>query len=472
MLPALDSRRRGCPCRLPAARDRRRRSCPLALELAQWGSEDLPFLTPPAPGPLAEAKALLTDLGALEAGRITAHGRALAALPLHPRIGHMLAVAGPGAAPLAALLEERDPLRGAAPDLLQRLKAIDLPPAEAHRPTIERIRTEARRLARVAPRGNRPDLTPAQQAALAYPDRIGLRRKGDAPRYLLSGGKGAILPGGPLTAARMIVATDLDGDPREATIRQAIALPEAEFRALCADRIHWRDSVEWNRREGRVAARRHEVFGALVLDDRPRPQAPVEALAAAALEGLRLTGLPWLPSARRLRARIALAGEEGWPDVTDAALLDTAEDWLLPYLAKARTEADLRALDLTPALKAMLTWDQQARLDRLTPAGFVTPLGRHVPIDYDGDHPGIEVRLQEMFGVTVHPTVGAHRLPLRITLLSPAQRPVQVTLDLPGFWAKSYADVRKDMRGQYPRHPWPEDPTVAEPTLRAKPRGT
>jgi ATP-dependent helicase HrpB len=310
-------------------------------------------------------------------------------------------------------------------------------------------------------------------AALAYPDRIGLRRKGDQPRYLLSGGKGAVLPAGsPMAAARLIVATDLDGDPREAAVRQAIALPESEFRALFADRIHWRESVEWNRREGRVAARRQEVFGALVLDDRPWPQAPDEALARAALEGLRIVGLPWLPPARRFRARMALARDDGWPEVSDAALLETAGDWLLPYLAKTRTEADLRALDLTPALKAMLSWEQQATLDRLAPASFVTPLGRAVPIDYDGDHPGIEVRLQEMFGVSQHPRVGAHHLPLRITLLSPAQRPVQVTLDLPGFWAKSYADVRKDMRGQYPRHPWPEDPTEAEPTLRAKPRGS
>ena len=439
-----------------------------------WSISGLPFLTPPAPGPLAEAKALLADLGALDgAGRITAHGRQLAALPLHPRIAHMLAVAGPGAATLAALLEERDPLRGAPPDLLLRLKAVDRPPAEAHRPTVERIRAEAKRLTRAAPQGTQPGLTPAQMAALAYPDRIGLRRKGDQPRYLLSGGKGAALPAGSaLAASRLIVATDLDGDPREAAVRQAIALPEPEFRALFAGRLQWREGVEWNRREGRVAARRQEVFGALVLDDRPWPQAPDEALARAALEGLRLIGLPWTPAARRLRARIVLAREQDWPEVSDEALLETAEDWLLPHLAKVRTEADLRALDLTPALKARLSWDQQATLDRLAPASFTTPLGRAVPIDYDGDQPGIEVRLQEMFGVAEHPRVGAHRLPLRITLLSPAQRPVQVTLDLPGFWANSYADVRKDMRGQYPRHPWPEDPTAAAPTLRAKPRGT
>jgi ATP-dependent helicase HrpB len=310
-------------------------------------------------------------------------------------------------------------------------------------------------------------------AALAYPDRIGLRRKGEAPRWVLSGGKGAAMAAGlPLSGARLIVATDLDGDPREAQIRQAIALSEAELRALYADRIHWAEVCNWSRREGRVIARRQERFGALVLAERPWPEAPPEAMARAALDGLRQIGLPWAPAARRLRARIRLATGEGWPDVSDENLLAQAEDCLLPHLTRARTEADLRNLDLTEPLRGLLTWDQTQTLDRLAPAHFETPLGRRVPIDYDGDHPAIEVRLQELFGTTAHPTVGQNRLPLRITLLSPGQRPVQVTLDLPGFWANSYGDVRKDMRGQYPRHPWPEDPTSADPTLRAKPRGT
>jgi ATP-dependent helicase HrpB len=449
---------------------------PLALELALWGGADLPFLTPPHPGVLAEARALLTSLGALDAaGRITAHGKQLASLPLHPRLAHMLAVAGPAAAPLAALLAERDPLRGAPPDLAQRIKAIDRPSPDAHRPTIERIRDEARRLARAAPAGSKAGLTLGQMAALAYPDRIGLRRKGDAPRWVLSGGKGAVMaPGTPLAGARLIVATDLDGDLREAGIRQAVALTEGELRDLYADQIHWRDHCDWSRREGRVLARRQECFGALVLDDRPLPDPPPEAVARAALEGIRQLGLPWTAQARRFRARVALVRNDadGWPDITDAGLLARLDDWLLPHVAGRRTEADLRALDLTNALKALLTWDQTQTLDRLAPAQYTTPLGRHVPIDYDGEAPAIEVRLQEMFGVTTHPTVGLHRLPLRVTLLSPGQRPVQVTMDLPRFWATSYADVRKDMRGQYPRHPWPEDPTLAEPTLRAKPRGT
>lgn len=451
----------------------------LALELALWGSDALPFLTPPNPAALAEARALLTDLGALEGAGITAHGRALAALPLHPRLGHMLLTAGPAAAPLAALLAERDPVRDAPPDLALRLLAVTDPkgyearhPWPMHRPTVERIRDEARRLTRLAPKAD-ADLSPGQMAALAYPDRIGLRRSWDAPRWLLSGGKGAAMaPGQPLSAARLIVVTDTDGDAREATIRQAIPLTEMELRALYPNRFQWRDLVEWSRRDGRVRARRQEMFGALVMDDRAWAEAPPEALARAALDGLRQIGLPWTNAARRLRARIALARGDDWPEVSDAALIASAEDWLLPHLDGVKTEADLRALDLTPALAGLLTWDQTREMDRLAPADFETPLGRRIPIDYDGEAPGIELRLQEMFGVTTHPTVGQDRLPLRITLLSPAQRPVQVTMDLPRFWATSYADVRKDMRGQYPRHPWPEDPTQADPTLRAKPRGT
>jgi ATP-dependent helicase HrpB len=447
----------------------------LALELALWGGDALPFLTPPPAGPMAEARALLTGLGALKDGRITDHGRTLAALPLHPRLAHMLALSGPEAATLAALLAERDPLRGAPPDLSLRLRAIADPrrfeadhPWPLNRPVIERIRDEARRLAR-GPKG--PTRSPAEMAALAYPDRIGLRRKGDAPRWVLSGGKGAAMPAGtPLASARLIVATDLDGDAREATIRQAIALSETELRTLYADQIVWRDTCDWSKREGRILSRRQEVFGALVLDDRPW-DAPPEAMARAAVEGLRQTGLYWTHSARRLRARIALARSTGWPEVTDAALLDNPA-WALPYLTRIRTEADLKSLDLTEALKSLLTWDQQADLDRLVPAHFTTPLDRRIPIDYDDARPGIEVRLQEMFGVTTHPVVGAGRLPLRVTLLSPAQKTIQVTMDIPGFWKSSYADVRKDMRGQYPRHPWPEDPTEAEPTLKAKPRGT
>lgn len=447
----------------------------LALELKLWGDSSLSFLTPPNAGVMAEAETLLTALGALVDHRITDHGRRLSVLPLHPRLGHMLLVAGKDATPLAALLADRDPLRAAGPELALRLTALTRPPPEADRAAIDRIRAEAKRLERGLPAPQINGLSVAQMAALAYPDRVGLRRKGDAPRWVLSGGKGASMGlGTALSNTRLIVATDLDGDPREATIRQAIGITEAELREIYTDKIQWREVCEWSRREGRILSRKQECFGALVLDDRVWPDAPPTALAQAALDGVRFLGLPMTEAAKRLQARIVLASGSSadWPDCSDAGLLDTAQDWLLPYLGKVKTDSDIRGLDLTEAIRSRLDWDQSQTLDRLVPAHFETPLGRKVPIDYAGDSASIEVRLQEMFGVTVHPTVGIQRRPLRITLLSPAQRPVQVTMDLPGFWAKTYADVRRDMRGAYPRHPWPEDPTVAEPTLRAKPRGT
>lgn len=451
----------------------------LALELALWGG-DVPLLTDPNAGAMAEARALLTALGALDADRITPHGRAIAALPLHPRLAHMLLLAGPKAAPVAALLAERDPLKGAPPDLALRMSALADPrrfesehPWQVLRPVIERLRQEVRRLERASTAN--ADYSLGQMAALAYPDRIGLRRKGDAPRWVLSGGKGAAMdPGTPLASARMIVATDLDGDTREAQIRQAVPLSDSELRDLYGPQITTQTLCEWSKRDGRVLTRKQDRFGALVLGDQAWPDAPTEAIAKAALDGLRLNGLYFTASARRFRARALLAGGSSpdWPDFTDQGLLASAEDWLLPYLGKCRTEADLRALDLTEPLKSRLTWEQSRTLDHLVPAHFETPLGRKAAIDYDGDIPSIEVRLQEMFGTTQHPTVGANRRPLRVTLTSPGHKTIQVTMDIPGFWTSSYADVRKDMRGQYPRHPWPEDPTAAEPTLRAKPRGT
>lgn len=304
-------------------------------------------------------------------------------------------------------------------------------------------------------------------ASLAYPDRIGLRRKGDAPRFLLSGGKGAVVePGDPLASQRLIVAVDLDGDQREARVRLAAPLDETELRALHGGRITKDCRCEWSRRESRVLARRQELLGALVLSDQVWADVPEAAVARAALEGLRLNGLDWSPAAARLRARVALI--EGLGPVDDATLLADG-DWLLPWLGRCRSLADLRGLDLAEALRARLGWEGQRRLEVEVPAHFVTPLGRKVPIDYDHETPSIELRLQELFGVTRHPVIGGR--PLRISLLSPGGKPVQVTTDLPGFWASSYADVRKEMRGRYPRHPWPEDPTAADPTTRAKPRG-
>jgi ATP-dependent helicase HrpB len=398
----------------------------LALELALWGSADLPFLTPPPPRALDEARALLRDLGALDgADRITPHGRALARLPLHPRLGHMLQAAGKGG---------HDG------------------PGEVIHAARDRVRAEAKRLAKGAPR-SADSYSPAQMAALAYPDRVGLRRAGDAPRYVLSGGKGAVLDGAdPLAGQRLLVVTDTDGNPREARIRAALPLTEGELRTLHGSRIAWQDHC-------------------LVLDDRRWSDAPPEAVARAMLDGIREIGVQLSPAAERFRARVALlrAQDDSLPDMADAALLAGLEDWLLPYLKGVRSTADWKRFEKLPALEAMLDWPQRNRLDQEVPATFTTPLGRRVPIDYEGESPEISLRLQEMFGQTSHPTVAGRRL--CVTLLSPAGRPLQTTMDLPGFWARSYADVRKDMRGQYPRHPWPEDPTQADPTLRAKRRG-
>ncbi|MEL7099386.1 MAG: ATP-dependent helicase HrpB [Pseudomonadota bacterium] len=442
----------------------------LALELALWGAaaEELAFVTPPHAARLAEAQALLSMLGALNgAGRITPHGRALAALPLHPRLAHMLRRGGSGGARLAALLAERDVLRGVGVDLRLRLEALRDPGrfgGAVHRGALERVRQEAKRLTRHEGRGLN---SLGALAALAYPDRVGLRRAGDAPRYVLSGGKGAVMPeGDALAGARLIVATDLDGNPREARVRQAAELSESDLRALFSDQIGWANVCTWSRREGRVQARQQERFGALILADRAWKHAPADVVARAMLDGVRQLGL--LPDARaaRLLARIRLM-HDGWDD---AALLEAAEDWLLPFLTNVRSAADWKAFDLTPALEARLGWDGMQVLDREAPGTFTTPLGRKVAIDYAGEVPKIAVRLQEMFGVTRHPQAAG--APLKITLLSPAQRPIQITMDLPGFWSGSYAEVRKDMRAQYPKHPWPEDPTEADPTLRAKRRGT
>ena len=453
----------------------------LVLELALWGAQpgDLSFLTRPPEGAFAEARSLLRMLGALDReNRITEHGRTLATLPLHPRLAHMIGIAGPDAAPLAALLSNRDPVQGAGVDLALRIEALRAPArfeerrnAVLNRGAMDRIRDEAKRLTRAAPKTGTSELSIAEMTALAYPDRIGLRRKGDAPRYQLTGGKGAVMDStDALAGARLIVATDLDGNPREARIRQAIQISESAVRALFPDQIAWVDICEWSKRERRVVARQQEKLGAIALDDRVWKDAAAEQIATAMLDGVRDLGLPPAMSdaARRFTARVRLGCAAGMalPDMSDPALMSSLGTWLLPHLGSVRSADDWKRFDLLPALRAMLDWGQMQDLDRLVPGKFTTPLGREIPIDYSGEHPEISLRLQELFGQKTHPCVG--KTPLRVTLLSPAHRPVQTTLDLPGFWAGSYADVRKDMRAAYPKHPWPEDPTQADPTLRAK----
>lgn len=446
----------------------------LALELALWGGADLPFLTPPPEGALEAARRLLRRLGALdEAGRITVHGRRIAALPLHPRLAHMLALAGAQAAPLAALLAGRDPLRGAGIGLGLRLAALRGEPVQgtADRAALAWIGAEARRLARGLAAG--PAMSPGAMAALAYPDRIGQRRPGGEGRFVLSGGKGAVVDAAEALAGEdWIVATDLDGDAREARVRMAAAITPAEIRALFAADLRREEICRWSRREGRVVARLQERLGALTLSDEVWTGAGEAAVARAMCTGVRELGLSWSAAALRLRARVELARQAGepMPEMTDTALLAGLEDWLLPWLSGVRTAEAWRRFDMTEALRAMLDHGQMRRLDAVAPGHLETPLGRRVAVDYAGGEPAVEVRLQEMFGVTRHPLAGGR--PVRVTLLSPGGAPVAVTSDLPGFWAAGYGEVRRDMRGRYPRHPWPEDPTAAPPTTRAKPRGS
>ncbi|MBB5514582.1 ATP-dependent helicase HrpB [Rubricella aquisinus] len=456
---------------------------PLALDLALWGADTLPFLTPPPEGTLAEARGLLQRLGALDtSGQITAHGRAMAKLPTHPRLAHML-LAAPSrqTAQIAALLSGRDILRGAdQADMGLRLKVLAGQDRGAADPSaLSDAQAEAARLARLIPKGGDGAQSAGAILSLAYPDRIGLRRAGDAPRFLLSGGKGAALRNeDALAGQRMLVAADLDGDQTEARIRMALPVSESEIRALHADRLREVRICEWSRRHRRVEARERLMLDALVLEDRRWPNAPEDAIAMAAAEGvghLGLSALGWSKAALRLRGRVMWLrqrGSEEMPDLSDAALAADL-DWLMPYLGRCRDADALYRLDPLPALEALLDWPARQMLDTLAPTHFTAPTGSRVAIDYDGEGgPALAIRLQEMFGLSAHPTIGPDHVPLRIDLLSPAGRPVQMTSDLPGFWASSYADVRRDMRGRYPRHPWPEDPLTADPTRRAKPRGT
>ena len=439
----------------------------LALELALWGEDpgQLAFVTQPPEAAMATARELLTDLGAVAAdGRITGHGRDIAALPLHPRLAHMLVLGGSGAAGLAALLSERLPRMQSGSDLTacKALLAHDGP---------DHLRKQAHRLAELS--GPDAGLSWAELAALAYPDRIAKRRPGDDARYILSGGRGAVMDNSdPLAASPLIVVTDIDGIGREGRIRRAIAISGPELHAVCADRIGWVDRCEWSRRDGRVLALRSRQLGAIVLEERPWKSAPKAALGRAALDGFRELGLGFNAAAQRLLDRVRFLHKSGvdMPDMSETALMDGMDAWLLPHLDPVPgTTAEIRSFNLLPALRAQLTWKQVAELDRLAPAGYLAPTGREIAIDYSSGEPGIQIRLQQLFGLTAHPEVAGHRL--RITLLSPAGRPLQTTTDLPGFWTSSYHEVRKEMRGRYPKHPWPEDPTVAAPTTRAKPRG-
>ena len=446
---------------------------PLALELAAWGANDasaLPWLTPPPSAALATARELLLDLGAIEAsGAITPHGRSMVRLGQHPRLAHLVLKGralkqGRVAALIAAILGERDFLRERDVDLRHR---VDIA-LSGRAPRV--IQEAARRLTSREVRDETPDATmTGALLALAYPDRIGRRRATTANRYLLSGGRGALVPeGDPMSNEEFLVVAETDGAPQDARIFLAAAISVGEIEALYEDRIVDEQVVQWNARDNSVLARRRRRLGALLIDDKPIARPDPERVKAAMLEGIRQRGLPWTDELRNWRDRIAFlrALDESWPDLTDQALLASIDDWLAPF-----TDGAAKRIDFAAALKALVPWDRQRQLDSLAPTHIEVPSGSRIPIDYANPaEPTLAVRLQEMFGLTDTPKVGGDKVPVLIHLLSPARRPVQVTRDLASFWTSGYKAVKAELKGRYPRHYWPDDPLVAEPTARVRPR--
>ncbi|MDB5361987.1 MAG: hrpB [Rhodospirillales bacterium] len=461
---------------------------PLALELAQWGLADagaLRLLDPPNPAAFANARRLLADLGTFDSdGRLTGHGRRMAALGLAPRLAHMvLAAADQGdgvlATAIAAALSERD-IAGRDADLRSRLELIERP---AGNDAARRAREIARRLARQIdlPWGPVDPAGAGAVLALAYPDRIA-KRRAETGRFRLSGGQGAYLPEqDPLAGAEFLAVADLDGQAPDARIWLAAPLSESELELALGSRIRTDDEVVFEPTTRSVQARRRRRLGALVLGDAPLAKPKPEAVTAALIDGIRQTGLqvlPWTAAAESFRHRVGFAarldGPAGdWPALDDASLAGALDDWLAGALDGKRSLGDLATIDLLALLRNRLDWHQQQALDRLAPTHVTVPSGSRIAIDYGADDtPILAVKLQEMFGLAETPAIAGGRVRLKLHLLSPARRPIQVTSDLGGFWAGSYKAVRADLRGRYPRHPWPENPLEAPPTARAKPRGT
>jgi ATP-dependent helicase HrpB len=473
---------------------------PFALDLAAWGVSDpasLHLLDPPPAAALAQARELLRELGALlPDGGLTPHGRRMAGFGAHPRLAHMMiegARLGLGAlaCELAAVLSERDLLRGPGAardaDIRLRVEALHGAPPPADASVDGGARARATRLARqwqaelgvVPGRGGSADKA-GLLLAFAYPDRIGLKR-GGAGRFLLSGGRGAFLADlQPLSQAACIVAAALDAGEREARIFLGAPLAREDLEAHLGSLIEQREVVCWDARENAVVARSERRLGALLLDESRLAAPDPVRVRVALLEGLRGAGprsLPWSKAASSLRERAEFVrrhlgtAEPDWPALDDAALMDGLEDWLAPWLGGVTRLAQLGSVDLHAALAARLGHERVRRLESLAPTHLAVPSGSRIPVDYsDPDAPRLSVRLQEVFGLTETPRVAGGRVPLTISLLSPAQRPVQVTRDLHSFWQRGYPEVRKELKGRYPKHYWPEDPHTATPTGRVRPR--
>lgn len=458
----------------------------LVLDLAQWGVSDpaaLSFLDPP-PGPAwKEAKSLLTELNALDGdGRITAEGKSLRALALPPRLARMIvdshrAGEGEAAAEIAAIITERG-LGGDSVDLEHRRDQF----RRDRSPRAASARDLARRWASQVAASEQPgppqDLSTGLMLAYAFPDRVA-RNRGNGS-FVLANGRGAsVEQTSSLARAPYIAIGEMTGTAASGRVLLAAQITQDEIESHFTEHIETADEISFDRGAMALRARRKRVLHAITLSEATLAVSPSEDTARILADGLIAAGLdrlPWSKAAKQWRDRVMFlrkAEGDSWPDLSDAGLIARRDDWLVPALYDKTALKDISAGDLSDALMALLPWEMRARLDREAPTHFEAPTGSVLAIDYEAEQgPTIAVRLQELFGLNTHPSIAAGKVPLVLELLSPAQRPVQVTRDLPGFWRGSYAAVRSDLRGRYPRHPWPDDPASALPTRRAKPRGT
>jgi ATP-dependent helicase HrpB len=477
---------------------------PLALELALWGVSDpgeLRWLDPPPEASYAAARELLLSLNALDqGGRITAEGKRLATLPLHPRLAHMLLKAGELgqgalACDVAALVSERDVIgQGsltASADLHLRLALLARFRSRGPAGVRERggevqilrraelLADQWRQLLDYKDKGYDEEMA-GLVLAFAYPDRIAAQRPGQRERYQLAAGRGAFLPpGDPLAASPYLVAAQLDAGRQEGRIFLAAPVDPAELRNCQPELFHRQEQISWDDGQQRVTALRREYLGSLVISEQNFQEADKEKILQTMADGIRrmgLTSLPWSGEARRLQARINCLREwqpEGnWPDLTDEQLLADL-GWLTPYLTGITRRDQLRQLSLTAIFSAMLDWRQQQELDRAAPDRLEVPSGSRIRLDYrPGETPVLAVRLQEMFGLQQTPTICHGRVKLLLHLLSPAGRPIQVTADLAGFWQRAYPEVKKELKGRYPKHHWPDDPLTAQATAKTKKRSS
>lgn len=458
------------------------------LDLAQWGAADaskLAFIDSPPQAAMNEARALLIELGAIDAqGRITEEGRKLRQLPLPPRLARMVVDAaaegaGAEAAAIAAILTERG-LGGDDVDLRHRLDQFRRDRSRR----AEDARGMVKRWEAVIPgraEGANPEsISPASILALAYPDRVAKNRGGGTGGFVLANGRGGQVDAASnLAREPFLVVAELTGAAASSRIVLAAAISLDEIEARFADKIEDRDTVTFDAGSASLRARRSRRLGSVVLAEQVKQVSPDAATARILAQGivsLGLDRLDWSKAALQFRTRVqSLRKAEGdeWPDVSDEGLARNTAVWLEPLLVDKTARSQLSAGELFDAVSNLVPWNLRRRLDAEAPTHFTAPTGTSVPIDYEAEQgPTVSIRVQELFGLTTHPTIAGGRVPLVIELLSPGHKAVQITRDLPGFWRGSYADVRSDLRGRYPRHPWPEDPTSAPPTRRAKPRGT